>query len=41
MMPLSYVPNTAVITLFMEAVYTVLLLLLLLLLLYHHRRPKL
>ena len=39
-MPLSYVPNTAVITLFMEAVYTVLLLLLLLLL-YHHRRPKL
>ena len=38
-MPLSYVPNTAVITLFMEAVYTVLLLLLLLL--YHHRRPKL
>ena len=41
-MPLSYVPNTAVITLFMEAVYTVLLLLLLLLLLlYHHRRPKL
>ena len=38
MMPLSYVPNTAVITLFMEAVYTVLLLLLLL---YHHRRPKL
>ena len=40
-MPLSYVPNTAVITLFMEAVYTVLLLLLLLLLLYHHRRPRL
>ena len=40
MMPLSYVPNTAVITLFMEAVYTVLLLLLLLLL-YHHRRPRL
>ena len=39
MMPLSYVPNTAVITLFMEAVYTVLLLLLLLL--YHHRRPRL
>ena len=39
-MPLSYVPNTAVITLFMEAVYTVLSLLLLLLL-YHHRRPKL
>ena len=38
MMPLSYVPNTAVITLFMEAVYTVLLLLLLL---YHHRRPRL